>query len=92
MAFTPLVEEIGANQGFRTNDAWRSLAACRGMETDLFYPEGRGRTLHDREAVAKQICAGCPVAAHCRAAAAEHGERFGIWGGLTEDERGWTRR
>ncbi|HLR96573.1 MAG TPA: WhiB family transcriptional regulator, partial [Jiangellaceae bacterium] len=83
MTVTGELNHIGADQGFRTGDEWRSMAACRGMETDLFYPEGRGRTLHDREAVAKQVCASCPVAAHCRAAAAEVGERFGIWGGLT---------
>ncbi|MGH8828394.1 MAG: WhiB family transcriptional regulator [Jiangellaceae bacterium] len=77
---------------FSAQDSWRAFAACRGMDTDLFYPEGRGRKLREREAVAKTICAGCPVARPCRSSAAEAPERFGIWGGLTEGERGWSRR
>jgi WhiB family redox-sensing transcriptional regulator len=76
----------------RAEDSWRALAACRGLDTDLFYPEGRGRKLREREAVAKTICAGCPVARQCRSSATEEPERFGIWGGLTEAERGWSRR
>lgn len=72
--------------------SWRDLAACKGMDTDLFYPEGRGRALRVREALAKQICAGCPVARECRLAAVEYPERYGIWGGRTEGERGWSRR
>ncbi|MGH8825918.1 MAG: WhiB family transcriptional regulator [Jiangellaceae bacterium] len=73
-------------------DTWRALAACRGMDTDLFYPEGRGQALHVREMIAKQVCAGCPVARECRQAAGERPERYGIWGGRTEGERGWSRR
>lgn len=74
----------------RPSDNWRALAACRGTDTDVFYPEGRGRTLRIREARAKEICRGCPVAAQCREVAASQPERFGIWGGLTQDERGWS--
>lgn len=77
---------------FHTEDTWRAYAACRGMDTDLFYPEGRGRKLRAREQTAKEICASCPVAQQCSQAAAEATERFGIWGGLTEGERGWSRR
>lgn len=77
---------------FRPQDGWRALAACRGLDTDLFYPEGRGRTLRERERIAKQICAECPVIRECRQAATEEHEHYGIWGGLTESERGWSRR
>lgn len=77
---------------FQSQDSWRAYAACRGMDTDLFYPEGRGRKLRDREEIAREVCAGCPVAQQCRQSAAEAVERFGIWGGLTEGERGWKRR
>ena len=77
---------------FDQRDAWRGLAACRGMDTDLFYPEGRGRTLRAREELARDTCMACPVARECREAAAELPERYGIWGGLTESERGWSRR
>jgi WhiB family transcriptional regulator, redox-sensing transcriptional regulator len=77
---------------FRPQDGWRALAACRGMNTDVFYPEGRGRALREREQVAKLVCAECPVIRECRQAAAEAPEHYGIWGGLTESERGWSRR
>jgi WhiB family redox-sensing transcriptional regulator len=83
----PLVE-----YAFRPTESWRALAACRGMDTDLFYPEGRGRALRLREDLAKQVCAGCPVARECRQTAGGYPERYGIWGGLTESERGWSRR
>ena len=84
---SPLVD-----YSFHLADTWRAMAACRGMDTDVFYPEGRGEVLHRREMIAKQICAGCAVARECREAANEHPERYGIWGGRTEGERGWSRR
>ena len=40
-----------------------------------------------REAKAKAICARCPVRDACLAYALDTGEAFGVWGGLTEDER-----
>ena len=36
---------------------------------------------------AKGICAACPVRSDCLAHAVVNGERDGIWGGLTEEER-----
>ncbi len=92
MAALPDLRESLVDNGDYLKGGWRSLAACRGMDTDLFYPEGRGRALRTRESIAKQICAQCPVALECRRAAAEMPERYGIWGGLTEGERGWSRR
>ena len=32
----------------RSPESWRVNAACQGMDTDLFYPEGRGRALRLR--------------------------------------------
>ena len=40
-----------------------------------------------RDAAAKAVCASCPVLAQCRAHALEVREPYGVWGGLTEDER-----
>ncbi|NED97217.1 WhiB family transcriptional regulator [Phytoactinopolyspora alkaliphila] len=86
------MDELHAMDWFGQQDSWRAFAACRGMDTDLFYPEGRGGTLRKREAIAKTVCESCPVAPQCRDAALQTPERFGIWGGLTEGERGWSRR
>lgn len=87
-----MTDSHGLTTEFADRPDWRELAACRGMDTDIFYPEGRGRPLRAREAEAKAICAGCPVAASCRAEADTYPERFGIWGNATETERGWAKR
>ena len=68
---------------------WQLDAACRGEDSDLFFhPEGeRGDVREARQKAAKAICAGCPVLAECRAHALAVREPYGIWGGLSEDER-----
>jgi WhiB family redox-sensing transcriptional regulator len=55
---------------------WRNHAACRGMDTELFYAE-------DVESIsdAIAICATCPVRAECLRFAMDNREDFGIWGG-----------
>ena len=40
-----------------------------------------------RELRAKQVCAGCEVRAECLQQALDSGERYGVWGGLTDVER-----
>jgi WhiB family transcriptional regulator, redox-sensing transcriptional regulator len=76
--------------------SWRLHAACRGLNTELFYsPEGeRGLARASRERAAKAICATCPVKAPCAAYALQHQERYGVWGGLTESDRAarWSRQ
>lgn len=62
--------------------AWMLDAACRDADPEAFFPEKGGSTLY-----AKRICADCPVAAQCLDLALTNGERFGIWGGLSERER-----
>lgn len=65
---------------------WTADAACKGEPTDLFFPP-RGRGSAYDVAQAKAICAACPVSAECLAYAYRNGERAGIWGGLTPNER-----
>ena len=36
---------------------------------------------------AKEICLACPVLQQCRSHALAVREPYGVWGGLTEDER-----
>ncbi|MDF4253930.1 WhiB family transcriptional regulator [Streptomyces sp. WMMB303] len=68
---------------------WQLLAACRGVDSSLFFhPEGeRGAARSAREASAKEVCMRCPVRAECAAHALQVREPYGVWGGLTEDER-----
>jgi WhiB family redox-sensing transcriptional regulator len=64
-------------------------AACRGRDTATFYhPENeRGPSRMRREHEAKQICAACPVAGNCRNWALTTREPYGVWGGLSVEER-----
>jgi WhiB family redox-sensing transcriptional regulator len=68
---------------------WQLLAACRGQDSSLFFhPEGeRGAARRDRELHAKTICAGCPVRQECATHALAVREPYGVWGGLSEEER-----
>ncbi|MFC7933218.1 WhiB family transcriptional regulator [Streptomyces cinereoruber] len=68
---------------------WQMSAACRGVGTEVFFhPEGeRGQERTAREEAAKAVCATCPVRARCLEHALSVGEPYGVWGGLTEQER-----
>lgn len=66
---------------------WQALAACQGVDPDLFFPE-RGASVREPKAV----CARCPVAADCLEHALTHHEVHGIWGGKSERERRSMRR
>jgi WhiB family redox-sensing transcriptional regulator len=68
---------------------WQQLARCRGLPADFFFPEDLDtrRQRREREAAAKQICAGCPVVAACREHALQAPERYGVWGALSARER-----
>src|SRR5712692_7170221 len=66
---------------------WQEQANCLGVDPDLFFPE-RGASTRE----AKSVCRGCEVRAECLEYALRHGEKFGIWGGLSERERRRVRR
>ncbi len=70
-----------------TRERWYLQAACRGVDTRVFFP---AKGAHLPPDVAK-ICAGCPVRAECL----EHAMVFyeiGVWGGTSEEERRQLRR
>lgn len=66
---------------------WQDQANCLGVDPDLFFPE-RGASTRE----AKEVCRGCEVRQHCLDYALANGEKFGIWGGLSERERRRLRR
>ncbi|MBD0694808.1 WhiB family transcriptional regulator [Streptomyces sp. CBMA123] len=68
---------------------WQIHGACRQADTSLFFhPPGERGSAHDaREEAAKAICVDCPVMIECRRHALSTREPYGVWGGLTEDER-----
>jgi WhiB family transcriptional regulator, redox-sensing transcriptional regulator len=66
---------------------WQRYANCMGVDPDLFFPE-RGASTKE----AKEVCRGCVVREDCLEFALANGEKFGIWGGLSERERRRIRR
>ena len=72
--------------------AWREDAACRDFPTDLFFPIGHGPRAQAQASQAKAICAQCPVRADCLEYSIVTNAQFGVFGGLTEDERRRLRR
>lgn len=71
----------------RQGKAWQRQANCMGVDPDLFFPE-RGASTRE----AKEVCRGCVVREDCLEHALSNGEKFGIWGGLSERERRRLRR
>lgn len=65
-----------------TSMVWQSRANCAGADPELFFPE-RGASL----AEARAVCAGCTVRTECLDYALAIGEKYGVWGGLSERER-----
>ncbi len=68
---------------------WQYQGACRDADENLFFhPEGeRGAARRRRAEAAKAICASCPVLNECREQSLAVREPYGVWGGLSEDER-----
>ena len=69
---------------------WQHEGACTRQEPELFFhPDGeRGPSRAGREAAAKAVCRTCPVLERCRDHALAAREPFGVWGGLSVEERG----
>lgn len=71
----------------RVDADWVDSANCIGVDPDLFFPE-RGASTKE----SKEVCRGCIVREDCLEFALVSGEKFGIWGGLSERERRRIRR
>lgn len=68
---------------------WRTLAACRETDPELFYPTNEQGTLGSACAAlaAKRVCAGCDVRRACLDWAMDVQDSFGILGGLSSGQR-----
>lgn len=72
------------HRGAELPGSWVQNAACGGR-TDLehlFFPE-RGVP----SSIAKSLCRQCPVQVECLRFALDTRQPFGIWGGLSAEER-----
>lgn len=75
---------------------WRESAACRGMDTNIFFPKINDTTAPQRIAkaayeAARLVCEDCPVSEECYWESMTVGDRpsqqYGMWGGLSPGQR-----
>lgn len=66
---------------------WRDDAACARVDGEVWFPN-----TGESPRPAKAICATCPVTNQCLQWALDTNERYGVYGGLTENERRALRR
>jgi WhiB family redox-sensing transcriptional regulator len=63
-------------------DMWQEQASCFGIDPDVFFP------ISEEEAgPALAFCGACKIRETCLAWALKNGERYGVWGGTTEQQR-----
>lgn len=67
--------------------AWQERALCAQTGPAFFFPDP-GSSTRD----AKRLCGICEERVACLEYALDHDERFGVWGGLSENERTSPRR
>jgi WhiB family redox-sensing transcriptional regulator len=63
-------------------DHWQERAACYGLDPEVFFP-----TTEEEAGLALSYCGVCQVRDTCLAWAVRNGERYGVWGGTTEQQR-----
>lgn len=72
---------------------WRHQAACRDEDPELFFPVGTTGPAELQIRQAKSVChQRCPVMTECLQWALAAGQDFGVWGGMSEDERRALKR
>ena len=73
------------------NWSWQDKALCKtnGVDPEIFFHVEKLRSpeREARESAAKKICTACPIKTECLEHALAVPENYGVWGGLTQDER-----
>lgn len=67
--------------------SWMDYASCHGVGDSFFPDESRRPEMYETIQAAKRVCALCPVRVDCLEYALANNERYGIWGGLSAEER-----
>jgi WhiB family redox-sensing transcriptional regulator len=68
---------------------WQLRGACRGVDPELFFPpeEAPAEQVRVQEALARAVCRSCLVAGVCLSTALDEHLEFGVWGGLSAEDR-----
>jgi WhiB family redox-sensing transcriptional regulator len=72
--------------------AWWQAAACQSADPELFFPVSVSGPAAEEVERAKAVCRQCPVRRECLQHAITANERYGVWGGTSEQERSTTGR
>lgn len=65
---------------------WMQDASCREIDPEIFFPDPSPWMLSEI-AAAKEVCSICPVRDVCLEYAMVNNVEYGVWGGLTRNER-----
>lgn len=66
---------------------WQLRSACAGLDRDLWFDQDDASV-----AYAKSVCQPCVVRLSCLSWALDMGEKYGSWGGLSQNELRRVRR
>jgi WhiB family redox-sensing transcriptional regulator len=61
---------------------WQERSACYGLDPEIFFP-----TTEEEAGLALSYCGVCTVRDLCLSWSVRNGERYGVWGGTTEQTR-----
>ena len=78
---------ISSGPARQTELDWQLRSACQSVDPELFFPVSSAGGSLEQVAEAKAVCASCVVQRQCLAFAMQTRQMYGIWGGLTEEER-----
>jgi WhiB family transcriptional regulator, redox-sensing transcriptional regulator len=78
----PLVDLATLPRDPAPPDTWQDKAACYGIDPEIFFPPSE-----EDAGLALSYCGACGIRETCLAWALRNRERYGVWGGLTEQQR-----
>jgi WhiB family redox-sensing transcriptional regulator len=88
----PTAPATAGTTSTRDGDDWRYRAACLDEDPELWFPIGNTGPALIQIDNAKAACARCEVQDTCLRWALETGQDYGVWGGMSEDERRALKR
>lgn len=65
-------------------------AACRGIGSDMFFIDDNNEARKHMPMI-RRVCRDCPILSDC-AEYSTWNEMFGVWGGMTSEERRLVRQ
>jgi WhiB family redox-sensing transcriptional regulator len=85
-------KEVGVNPNLKPLESlweWQYKGNCVKSDPETFFLDTNVRSSKKAAAndAAKAICKGCPVIAECLQHALTVPEEYGVWGGMTIEER-----